>query len=156
DLDGAPAGRAGPLAPARQEGGDPAAAGGSPRSIRLPRARVPGDALALGEGARQEEEEVAMIHTAPPPGPRGLPVLGNLLEYGRDPLLFLRRVARDHGDVAKIQIGQMRAYLFRDPAAVEEVLVTQNRSLTKGLLGAQERMLFGNGLLTSEGDFWRR
>ena len=31
-------------------------------------------------------------------GPRGVPLLGSLLEFGSDPLSFFTRYARDYGD----------------------------------------------------------
>jgi cytochrome P450 len=42
------------------------------------------------------------------------------------------------------------------PDLVEEVLVTRNRSFIKHFALRQTRRTLGNGLLTSEGDFWRR
>jgi len=36
------------------------------------------------------------------------------------------------------------------------VFVTRNRDFRKGKLGAERRLLLGNGLATSDGDYWRR
>jgi hypothetical protein len=36
-----------------------------------------------------------------PPGPDGLPLVGSLPEYARDPFDFERRVHREYGDVVR-------------------------------------------------------
>jgi hypothetical protein len=38
-------------------------------------------------------------------GPAGKPVLGNTLQFQRDPLGFLTRAAAEHGDVAPLPAG---------------------------------------------------
>jgi cytochrome P450 len=47
-------------------------------------------------------------------------------------------------------------YLVNHPDLIEEVLVTHNRKFIKGRVLRANKRLFGNGLLTSEGDFWLR
>jgi cytochrome P450 len=91
-----------------------------------------------------------------PPGPKARPVRGLLPEWRRDPLTFLTDAARDYGDVVRLRIGPINFYLLNHPDLIEAVLVTHNKVMTKGRgLEATEEVL-GNGLLTSEGDFWRR
>jgi cytochrome P450 len=46
--------------------------------------------------------------------------------------------------------------LLNHPDLVEEVLVAQNRRFIKHFALRRTRRTLGNGLLTSEGDFWRR
>jgi len=91
-----------------------------------------------------------------PPRVPGLPILGNSLEYLKDPLAFVRRVPRDYGDIAEIRIGNITAYLLSDPDLIEQVLVTDNKSYWKDRFARDLKRILGNGLLTSEGDFWRR
>jgi len=95
-----------------------------------------------------------------PPGPRGLPLIGSALAFGRDPLGFLTRCARTYGDVAAIRIGGTTLYLVSSPALIEEVLVTSNRTFPKEdieqVKGSLDYLLFGTGLLTSNGEFWLR
>lgn len=90
------------------------------------------------------------------PGPRGLPFIGSLAGYYRDPLGFVRRVADRHGDVARINVAGIPFYLLSHPDPIHEVLVTKSRDFGKGALGAERRLLFGSGLATNEGDDWRR
>lgn len=90
-----------------------------------------------------------------PPGPRGLPVLGSLLELNRDLLGFLVEL-HNYGDVSCAMLGTTPHYMLNTPALIEEALVGKHRECIKDL-GTRELVpLVGNGLLTSEGDFWRR
>ena len=64
--------------------------------------------------------------------------------------------ARQYGDVVSWRTAHVRIYLLSDPADIETVLVTRNRSFIKGRGLQANRKLFGNGLLTSEGELWLR
>jgi cytochrome P450 len=91
-----------------------------------------------------------------PPGPRGLPILGMLLAVRRDPTGVFLRAARRYGDVAYFKIGPRRGYLITNPADVRHVLQDNARNYHKSPLYQKLRMSIGNGLLTSEDDFWLR
>lgn len=91
-----------------------------------------------------------------PPGPKGRPVVGNLLAYSRDPLGFLTRCAREYGDVARLGFPGPPAYLISHPEHVEYVLVKNNRNFVRDRYTRAELSILGNGLLVSEGDSWRR
>ena len=47
-------------------------------------------------------------------------------------------------------------YLLSNPDHIEQVLVRDNRNFIKARLTRSELSILGNGLLTSDGDFWRR
>jgi len=47
-------------------------------------------------------------------------------------------------------------YLLSDPGLIEYVLVENNRNFVKTRILKRNRRLLGDGLLTSEGEFWRR
>jgi cytochrome P450 len=93
-----------------------------------------------------------------PAGPKGHLLIGNLLEFDRDPLKFLLRCTREYGDVVYLSALGMPLYLINHPDLIERVLVTDNRNFIKdkGMRIRSLRRLFGNGLLTSEGEFWIR
>ncbi len=74
----------------------------------------------------------------------------------RDPLTFLSELAQTHGDVVRFRLGGEEMFLVSHPEAIRDVLVTQQRSFKKGRALERARVLLGNGLLTSEGDFHRR
>jgi len=79
------------------------------------------------------------------------PLLG-----GAGPLVNLPRMARTYGDISFWQFLHVSSYFFAHPNEVESVLVTHHRSFTKGIGTRANPELFGNGLLTSEGEFWLR
>src|SRR5581483_11992148 len=91
-----------------------------------------------------------------PPGPRGLPLVGSLFAYLRDPLDFLQQCARTYGDVVLFRIGGDPIYMFNHPEHIEYVLRTHAKDFIKDKLTRQLKSLVGNGLITSEGEFWRR
>jgi cytochrome P450 len=98
-----------------------------------------------------------MLATAKlPPGPKGRPVVGNLLDYSRNPLDFLTRCAREYGDVVRLKFPGPPAYLLAHPEHIERVLVGNNRNFIKDRVTRSQLSILGDGLLTSDGAFWRR
>jgi cytochrome P450 len=92
------------------------------------------------------------------PGPRGHLFFGCLREFRRNQLDFLRDLQRTHGDYVRIPtVPGYDIYLLADPAAVEHVLVKNYKNYRKPeFLREPVRLLLGNGLFSSEGDFWLR
>jgi cytochrome P450 len=92
-----------------------------------------------------------------PPGPKGLRALGLTLGIRKDALGTLSRVAREYGDIVCMPVMfQDRIFLNR-PEYIEEVLVVQQAKFHKSELTKRvTEGLLGQGLLISEGDFWRR
>jgi cytochrome P450 len=91
-----------------------------------------------------------------PPGPRGLPILGMLPAVRRNPTGVFMHAARSFGDVAYLKIGPRRGFLITNPGDVRHVLQDNARNYHKSPLYDKLRVLVGNGLLTSEGEFWLR
>jgi len=92
-----------------------------------------------------------------PSGPPGHFLFGNLPEFGRDILGFFTRCAREYGDIVKMKLFRHDAFLINHPDYIEQVLVTNSRSFQKhSFFWRHVRGIFGEGLLTSEGDFWLR
>jgi len=98
---------------------------------------------------------------APPPipgipGPSEPPVIGSLIPFARDALGFLRHCQREHGDLVQLTLTNHRIVLVSDPELLETVLVSEWRNLHKDALYELTRPLLGNGLVTAEGDEWKR
>lgn len=89
------------------------------------------------------------------PGPKGLPIRGNLVDFRTDPLSLLERTARDFGDIAKVRMGPRAFYLVSHPDYIEAILLSEQRNFQKVQLGRTPKAL-GNGLLRSEGEFHLR
>ena len=58
-----------------------------------------------------------------PPGPRGLPLVGNLLALGKDPLGFFTETTRQHGDLVSLNLAGWQTLLVSDLPAIEKILV---------------------------------
>ncbi len=91
-----------------------------------------------------------------PTGPQGHRLFGSLREYNTDPLAFVTHVSQQYGDVVPLRLGPLKAVLPSDAAAIESVLVTQNRAFRKARGVRRLRSLLGNGIVISEGEPWLR
>ena len=99
-----------------------------------------------------------MSTLAPPKSPPGPPqrwLFGNLKEFGRDRLGVLSRWAREYGDIVWARFGPRNLVFINHPDLVEEVLVNQNRKFIKHYRLRDATRTLGQGLLISEGEFWR-
>lgn len=91
-----------------------------------------------------------------PPGPKPHFLIGNLPLAARDPLAVFSRWAKDYGDIFYYRAGWIRVYFLNHPDLVESVLVRNSQNLMKDRVIQNSRWLFGDGLLTSEGETWKR
>ena len=98
-----------------------------------------------------------MLLTEPKPrGPKNPPVLGHLAAFRAHPIQFLMKLAREYGDLAYFRVASQHMYFVNHPDLVREVLVTNQGNFTKSRALQRARVLFGEGLLTSEGQFHLR
>ncbi|MEZ4240290.1 MAG: cytochrome P450 [Myxococcota bacterium] len=88
------------------------------------------------------------------PGPSGLPSLRHIRRWQREPLAFFTSLAREHGDFVWLRLGQL--WLASDPADVERMLVTDRDAYVKDHITRGLSSVLGSGLLTAEGETWRR
>lgn len=91
-----------------------------------------------------------------PRGPENSTYSILLGERRQDPLAFFTRLAHDFGDVAGLKLLNFRTLFVSHPDDIEDVLVNKARYFEKGRVMKANMRLFGEGLLTSEGDFWLR
>jgi cytochrome P450 len=83
---------------------------------------------------------------------------GVMPEFTRDSLAFVLKVARQYGDVARARFLYIDAFFVNHPDLIERVLVAEHRNFIKprSFRTPFFARIVGQGLLTSEGDFWRR
>ena len=63
-----------------------------------------------------------------------------------------------HGDLYRVYVPARNShtYVIHHPEDVKRVLVSNHRNYTKGIGLDRVKILLGNGIMTSEGEFWRR
>ncbi len=82
--------------------------------------------------------------------------LFDLLAFRRDPLKFLTRIAREHGDIVHFRMGPQHVLMLNHPDLIKDALVTRADHFHKGRALQRAKRLLGEGLLTSEGEHHRR
>ncbi len=86
----------------------------------------------------------------------GLPFLGNTLAFLRNPLATLHTLQRNHDRIVHLRIGGRNQYLVLQPEDAKHVLQENHRNYGRSPAFEVLKIFLGNGLLTSDGDFWRR
>ncbi|XP_004648065.1 cytochrome P450 2F2 [Octodon degus] len=92
-----------------------------------------------------------------PPGPRPLPLLGNLLQLrSQDLLTSLTKLSKEYGSVFTVYLGPRRVVVLSGYQAVKEALVDQGEEFS----GRGEYPVFfnftkGNGIAFSNGERWK-
>ncbi|MEQ1953625.1 cytochrome P450 [Mesorhizobium sp. CN2-181] len=97
------------------------------------------------------------MQSSRPPGPRGMVLLGNTLQFGRDELGFLTQTQRMFGDLVSYDFAGWPSLLVNSSDDIEQILVKDHRNFIKNrIVWRHVTALFGQGLLTAEGDLWQR
>ncbi|MCH8318378.1 MAG: cytochrome P450 [Bacteroidetes bacterium] len=91
-----------------------------------------------------------------PPGPKGNFFLGNALEFAEDPLGFLTETAKKHKHISLLRLANVHLCYLSHPDHIKHVLQVNNKNYHKDIKYEQLKLFLGEGLLTSEGDFWLR
>lgn len=91
-----------------------------------------------------------------PPGPRRRALFGAFVHLARDPLAFMVACASGGQQVTRVCIGTEKLVFLTDPLLIHEVLVGRASEMVKDQITQKLNETMGNGLLTSEGSFWRR
>lgn len=106
---------------------------------------------------------MASIDTIPGPQPvKGL--LNTIRVFGdirqQTMLRYFTNRFNEYGDIFKMQFGNANVLFVADPEAIYEILVEKSKSFHKGSNYRDRKIglarFLGNGLLTSDGEFWKR
>jgi cytochrome P450 len=75
-----------------------------------------------------------------------------------DSLERMRELFARYGDIYRVYAPGRKSYTYviHHPDDVKRVLVSNHKNYTKGVGLDRVKILLGNGIMTSEGDFWRR
>jgi cytochrome P450 len=93
------------------------------------------------------------------PGPPGLPVIGNARGFQKDIIQTLLDGFRQYGDVVRFRgLGPLfPVFLFAHPDYVMHALKDNSANYPKTpFINDKWRMVVGEGLICSKGDFWQR
>ncbi len=82
------------------------------------------------------------------------PLLKNAAVFGRDFFTFMTENQRRYGDFYDVHLPHVPLFVLSQPEYAKHVLVTHNKKYGKSFAYEFLRHPLGNGLLTSEGDFW--
>lgn len=99
------------------------------------------------------------LASAPPmslAGPTPVPLLGHLLAMWRDPIGLFTDGVREHADWADFTFGPYRFMLVNHPELIRHVLLDNLGNYRKSPVYQVLRLILGEGLITSEGEPWRR
>lgn len=91
-----------------------------------------------------------------PPGPSGLAAVKFLLNSSRDFKGPMTEMAIEYGEVAHVRNRGRDFIVVSGHEAARQVLITNQDNYRKGLEYELLRVVLGEGLLTSEGETWRK
>ena len=94
-----------------------------------------------------------MNQGATAPGPRMNVLLMPKRNLRKKTHEFVQGLEEKYGDISKIKFGPFTVIYIANPDYIEYVLLNRDTYI-KVQEGGMLRILLGNGLLTSEGDFW--
>ena len=82
-------------------------------------------------------------------------LFGHLKSYVRDPLHFLQDHQANYGDIFSFRVANRRLIFINHPDYIRRVLQENHRNYIKSQAYRKLALLLGDGLFTSEGDYWR-
>lgn len=83
-------------------------------------------------------------------------LLGHTMQFQKDSLNFITKVAREYGPVATYRLGNLTLHAINHPDGVQRILHDNNRNYIKGEYYKIVRAVAGDGLIASEGEHWLR
>src|SRR6266498_1544434 len=88
---------------------------------------------------------------------RGLPLVGSIPDLMKDPFGFMAQARETYGDMYRLNLGLTNVVMLNHPRQIQHVFVDHAQNYRKGgPMWDAIRVLLGNGLVVSEGEFWRR
>ncbi len=87
----------------------------------------------------------------------GLPLLGNALEFQRDRLALLCRVARECGEIGAFRMGPMRVVVPNSAELISELMVDKGEKIHRGRFFEAFIPVLGiHSMLTRDGEYHRQ
>lgn len=94
----------------------------------------------------------------PPRPPDSLPLIGDIRRFGPEKNMLFHFIDawEQFGDLCQLRLGPYRVHVIAKPDYVHHVMVKNAANYIKGNGYTGFRLLVGNGLVTSDGELWRR
>jgi cytochrome P450 len=115
--------------------------------------RIPFTGRSPGTQVPQASHDSSSQRERSRPGPHDPGAGGTRLSLGDDPLRFLLRTTRTQGDVARYDNAFGPVYVVNHPDHIARVLTHSNYRRARSY---PFKMVLGEGVLSSDGDYWRR
>jgi len=90
----------------------------------------------------------------PAPSPKSRPVLGMIPEMTKDMLGMFMDLTKNHGGLVQFKLLGKTYMLATKPEYVKHILQSNHHNYIRGKSVETGRVLLGNGLPLSDGDFW--
>ena len=81
---------------------------------------------------------------------------GHFKSYVSDPLAFLEKHLQEYGDIFTFRVAKRRLIFVNHPDYVKRILQDNHRNYKKSNAYRKLALLLGDGLFTSDGDYWRK
>ena len=91
-----------------------------------------------------------------PPAPKGHWLWGHSKNIIKDPLRYPVEAALNYKPICRLQLGIMTIYVTANVDCIKQVFLSHTENFVKGPGYKTLSFLGGNGLLSSEGDFWKK
>lgn len=88
------------------------------------------------------------------PVARSQKITGHLKEYVNQPLDFLLKKWKAEGDIFKFRLAHRYLIVISHPDYIKHVMQENHMNYKKSLAYRKLKLLLGNGLFTSEGEYW--
>lgn len=89
-----------------------------------------------------------------PPKSKGHWLLGDTLELVKSPLAYVIKHQKKHGDIFEVDSIAQKVMFATHPEVAKHLLVENNKSYHKSFDYQILKMVLGEGLLSSDGNFW--
>src|SRR4051812_6513563 len=95
-------------------------------------------------------------HNPLPPTPKEHWLWGSAIYLIKDPLGILEKHVHEFPGIFRLTSRFIKLMIVNEPEYIRYVLQDNNKNYTKSFGYEVLKLLLGNGLLTSEGEFWRK
>ncbi len=96
-------------------------------------------------------------HLKEVPGPSGIELIKMVWEFRRNPITALQKSSQKYGDIVAFRFGVETIYLLFHPDHIKHIFIDHYYYYSKqNALWVRLSPFLGQGLLTSEGDFWKK